>query len=83
MFDDYKRSVGSKTKGIDLQKQITNITMSNKAKAILYGLALVAAMALAITNWNTGNTEAAIAWFCAGGMAGAASVANAELNNKD
>lgn len=57
--------------------------MSNKAKAILYGLALVAAMALAITNWRTGNTEAAIAWFCAGGMAGAASVANAELNKKD
>lgn len=57
--------------------------MSNKAKAILYGLALVAAMVLAITNWNTGNTEAAIAWFCAGGMAGAASVANAELNKKD
>lgn len=57
--------------------------MSNKAKAILYGLALVAAMALAIINWRNGNTEAAIAWFCASGMAGAASVANAELNSKD
>jgi hypothetical protein len=57
--------------------------MSNKVKAILYGLALVAAMALAIINWRNGNTEAAIAWFCAGGMAGAVSVANAELNNKD
>jgi|APGre2960657373_1045057.scaffolds.fasta_scaffold226412_2 hypothetical protein len=57
--------------------------MNNKVSAILYGLALVAAMALAIINWRTGNNEAAIAWFCAGGMAGAASVANAELHNKD
>ena len=56
--------------------------MSNKVSAILYGFALVAAMAL-IINWRTGNNEAAIAWFCAGGMAGAASVANAELHNKD
>jgi hypothetical protein len=57
--------------------------MRNKAKAILFGLALVAAMVLAIINWRTGNNEAAIAWFCAGGMAGAASIANAELHNKD
>ena len=57
--------------------------MSNKAKAILFGLALVAVMALAIINWRSGYNEAAIAWFCAGGMAGAASVANAELHNKD
>ena len=57
--------------------------MRNKAKAILFGLALVAAMVLAIINWRTGNNEAAIAWFCTGGMAGAASVANAELHNKD
>ena len=57
--------------------------MSNKAKSILYGLAFVAAMALFLINCRTGNNEAAIAWFCASGMAGAASVANAELNSKD
>lgn len=57
--------------------------MSNKAKSIIYAFAIAAGMANAFINWNGGNTEAAIAWFCAGGIAAGAFSAYSELRRKE
>lgn len=57
--------------------------ISNKVKMICYGLAVIAGFANAYFAWSGGNIDAALAWFCASGMAGGASAAYGDLHNKE
>ena len=57
--------------------------MKNKIYAALYTLGMVAALWSAYIAFGVKNMDAALGWFCAGGMAGGAAGAHAELIKKD
>lgn len=57
--------------------------ITNKVSMWTYGLAMVAAMINAYVAFKHGNSAAAFAWLCAGGMAGGASAAYMKLTEKE
>jgi hypothetical protein len=57
--------------------------ISNKVSMWIYGLAMVAALINAYVAFKHGNSDAAFAWLCAGGMAGGASGAYMKLKENE
>jgi len=57
--------------------------MKNKIYAAIYTIAMVAALWSCWFAYIAENWDAALGWFCAGGMAGGASGAYMELIKKD
>ena len=57
--------------------------MKNKIYAAVYTIAMVDGLLSSYIAYKADNMDAALGWFCAGGMAGGASGAYMELIKKD